>query len=110
MFSALSFPAVSEALIIYSLTLPLPLYCILVRDFMRFPISALSKTLYFSATELKNTFAYSESGMPPLTLSLILFFIMISAILLCLYHFSYFSLLSLLAVGVNSSGGSSFNT
>ncbi|PRQ21349.1 hypothetical protein RchiOBHm_Chr7g0238231 [Rosa chinensis] len=48
--------------------------------------------------------------MPPLTASDIDLFIMTRAILLCLCHCAYLSLASLVLVGVNSAGGSSFNT
>ncbi|PRQ48515.1 hypothetical protein RchiOBHm_Chr2g0111571 [Rosa chinensis] len=109
-FSALSLAAISEPLIMYSLTLVLPLYFILARDLTKFCTSALSEILNFSAMELKNSLANSESGILPFTFSRMLFLIMINAILLCLYHFSYLSLASLLELSVNAAGGSSFNS
>ncbi|PRQ48850.1 hypothetical protein RchiOBHm_Chr2g0115321 [Rosa chinensis] len=109
-FSALSLAAISEPLIMYSLTLVLPLYFILARDLTKFCTSALSEILNFSTMELKNSLVNSESGILPFTFSRMLFLIMINAILLCLYHFSYLSLASLLELSVNAAGGSSFNT
>lgn len=105
--SPFSLVAMSISFIMYSHTLPFSSYFNVVKEFIRFLVSAFPDFLYFSPTAFRNSLAFSLSGIPPLTVSDMVLSIMRTAIRFALSHFSNFALWAAVLVSVNAAGPSS---